>query len=143
MVFQTPEGMDEFITSTRLCDVEHARVKNRARELTENANSPEEAALSIFTFVRDSILFGLDFPDTRASETLERGYGFCVTKTNLQIALLRSVGIPARFHRVDIRKDILKGTFPALSYHTAGKSINDSAGYNVAIRLDITVYGAI
>ena len=90
MIFQTPEGMDDFLKPTVLCDYEHSQIKNMARKLTENAKSPEEAALCIFNFVRDKIIFGLDFPGTKASDTLEKGYGFCVTKTNLQIALLRA-----------------------------------------------------
>ena len=62
--------------------------------------------------MRDKIPFGMDFFYTKASETLKKGYGFCITKTNLQIALMRAVGIPARYHQVVLHKDVLKGILP-------------------------------
>ncbi len=47
--------------------------------------------------------FGLDPSDTKASVALRKKYGFCVTKTNLQVALLRSIGVPARSNWRKIR----------------------------------------
>ncbi|GAH95260.1 unnamed protein product, partial [marine sediment metagenome] len=34
----------------------------------------------------------------KASVTLKIRNGFCVTKSNLQVALLRAINIPARYH---------------------------------------------
>jgi len=113
MVFQSPKGMDEFLKPTMLCDRDDNEIKKKAQELTENAKCPKEAALSIFAFVRDQIPFGVDLPYTKASDTLKKAYGYCVTKTNLQIALMRAVGIPSRYHQVVLHKNVLKGIVPS------------------------------
>jgi len=44
---------------------------------------------------------------------LKKEYGDCVNKTNLQIALMRAVGIPSRYHQVVLYKDVLKGILPS------------------------------
>lgn len=112
MKLQAPEGMKEFLEPTDLCDSDNEQIKKKAQELIKDVKTPQEAAIRIFYFVRDQIPFGVDRADTKASETLKKGLGFCVTKTNLQIALLRAIGIPARYHQVVLDKDILKGILP-------------------------------
>ena len=109
MKFQVPEGMQEYVSPTEFCDCDSEEIKQKAEELTKDANSPKEAAMKIFNFVRDQILFAASRTDVKASKTLKDKNGFCVTKTNLQVALLRAVGIPARYHQVVLDKTVLKG----------------------------------
>ncbi|MBU0661659.1 transglutaminase domain-containing protein [Patescibacteria group bacterium] len=85
----------------------------KARRIMGSAQNPVEIARAVFLFVRDHIRFGLDRADRAASETLERSIGFCVNKANLQVALLRAAGLPARFHQVILTKNCLNGIFPA------------------------------
>ena len=128
MQWRRPEGMDEYLMPTKICDCDNEEVKRKAQELVKDASTPKEAAMKIFYFVRDEVAFGLDFTDvktSKASHTLRTRTGFCGLKTNLQIALLRAVGIPARYHRVNIRKELLQGIlsdftykhFPEVLYH--------------------------
>ena len=125
MAWQPPEGMDEYLKPTEFCDSDNEEMKNKARELVKDAATQKEAALSIFYFVRDSIRYALDFTDYKASHALKTRLGFCVHKPNLQVALLRAVGIPARTHRVAVRKEALQGIhsgfasrfFPEVSDH--------------------------
>jgi transglutaminase-like putative cysteine protease len=53
---------------------------------------------------------------SRASQTLKRRYGDCGTKTNLQIALLRGINIPARYHIASLRKEGLKDIISESAY---------------------------
>ena len=108
MKFQVLKVMQEYVKSTEFCDCDNEEIKLKAEDLTKNASSPKEAALNIFHYVRD-FPFAIGRTDTKASKTLKEGKGFCVTKTNLQIALLRAVGIPARYHQVVLHKDAIKG----------------------------------
>lgn len=64
--------------------------------------------LSIFNFVRDKITFTMCEND-RAFQTLEKRYGDCDIKTNLQVALLRAINIPVRYYIASLRKEWLKG----------------------------------
>jgi len=109
MRFQIPEGMQEYVRPTEFCDCDCAGITLKAEELTKDVDSPKEAAMAIFNFVRDRIPFAVSRIDEKASKTLKKGKGFCVTKTNLQVALLRAAGIPARYHQVVLDKTVLKG----------------------------------
>lgn len=113
---QATNTVTQFLTPTRLCDCDGAGVNEKAKDLVGIGGDPTEAALNIFYFVRDRITFGLDFPDARASETLVRGIGFCMTKHNLQMALLRAAGIPSRSHLVQLPKDVNKPITPKFLY---------------------------
>lgn len=123
MKFIPPADLGEYVKATKYCDSDSDEVKIKAREITRNSDSPEKAALSIFSFVRDTFKFGLTPVDQRASETLRGELGWCVTKTNLQIALLRSTGIPARYHQVVVTKKSLKGIVSRLFYRAIDEPI--------------------
>ena len=112
MKFEVPKGMQEYVSPTEFCDCENVEIKQKSEELTMNTNSPKEAAMNIFNYVRDQILFAIGTTEVKASQTLKDKEGYCVTKTNLQVALLRAAGIPARYHQVVLHKDVLKGIIP-------------------------------
>lgn len=112
----------DFLKPTRFCDCDNQEIIAKAKELTQNDNSPKEMALSIFHFVRDQIRYMMcDF--TKASETLDFGFGDCGTKTNLQIALLRSFEIPARYHIASLRKECIRGIVSETLYQEAPDEI--------------------
>ena len=104
--------MTQFLAPTSLCDSDKAEVRDKARRLAGDSRDPTQAALAIFYFVRDEIRFGLNYPDAKASETLDRGTGFCMTKTNLQMALLRAAGVPSRCHLVQLPKEVNRAISP-------------------------------
>ena len=117
MVWESPKGMDEYLRPTELCDCNDPAIRRRAQEIIKDIGTPKEAALLIFHHVRDRILFALDNLDVKASDTLRKGFGLCVGKTNLQVALLRSVGIPARYHQVVLSKNCLKGIVSSTTFN--------------------------
>lgn len=116
MIWQPPEGMDEYLKPTELCDCDNPEIREKANEIIADAKMPREAAVDIFYFVRDQILLAFDH-SAKASETLRSGIGYCATKTNLQVALLRSSGIPARYHQAVLMRNCLKGMIPAFGYN--------------------------
>ena len=118
------EGMDEYLKPTEFCESDNGEIKEKARELVKDAATQKDAALSIFHFVRDSIRFGFDFTDFKASYALKTRLGLCVHKPNLQIALLRAVGIPARSHRVGVKKETLQGIISGFVYGVSPKVID-------------------
>jgi len=115
MLFKAKSGLEEYIKPTELCDCGNPEIINKSNELIGQNSKPKDAAIKIFNFIRDEIPFEANKADEKASDTLQRGSGFCVTKSNLQIALLRAIGIPARYHHVHLRKEILSGVIPAAS----------------------------
>jgi hypothetical protein len=111
-----PDGMDEYLGSTNMCDCDKGQVQDKAKEIVQGAETAKEKALRIFYFVRDEIPYGMDYPNAKASRTLRKGIGCCYNKTNLQIALLRALGIPARCHYVHQFIDLLEPVIPRFVY---------------------------
>jgi len=109
--------MTQFLASTPLTDSDNAKVKEKAKDLAGDGQDPTAAALKIFYFVRDKISFGLYYPDAKASKTLDHGTGFCMTKTNLQMALLRAAGIPSRCHLVQLPKEVNQSWMPPFAFN--------------------------
>ena len=105
MIWQPPEGMDEYLKPTELCDCDNVDLQRKAKEIIKDAGTPKEAAVKIFYFVRDEIPWMPGFSTVKASSILKKKKGQCCNKTNLQVALLRAVGIPARYHQVRVKKE--------------------------------------
>ena len=126
MRFTPPSHLDEYVQSTKYCDSESGEVKAKAEEIIQDADTPGDAALKIFLFVRDEFKFGFTPVDQKASETLQGNLGWCVNKTNLQIALLRSLGIPARYHQIALSKKSLEGIISKTLY----KGMDERIGFH-------------
>ncbi|MGY5874936.1 MAG: transglutaminase-like domain-containing protein [Candidatus Thorarchaeota archaeon] len=115
MDFQKILDDEKYLSPTRFCDCDHPEIISKAKDLTQNDANTITMALSIFHFVRDQIKFMMCEFDT-ASGTLTKRIGDCGTKTNLQVALLRAVNIPARYHIAALRKESIKGLVSELLY---------------------------
>lgn len=123
MHFKAPEELMEFTEATRYCNSDSKQVKEKAEELVKGCHTPDEAALQIHRFVLNQFKFGFTPVNEKASETLQGNLGWCVTKTNLQVALLRSIGIPARYHQVALSKSSLEGIISNTIYRTIREPI--------------------
>ncbi len=73
-----------------------SEIKTLARQLTSDARSEYEAVSAIINWVTDNIKYTFNPPQYDASYTLTTRSGNCQNFAHLSIALLRSVGIPAR-----------------------------------------------
>jgi transglutaminase-like putative cysteine protease len=95
-----------YTAGSDFCDVEHPDIQLLARELIVDASSPRAAAVALFEWVRDQVLYFLGPWNTTASHTLHVREGSCTNKSNLLIALLRAAGIPAAYGvlRVDAQR---------------------------------------
>ena len=99
----------EYLITTPMCDYDHPLVQETARKVVADGQTEQEKAILIFNFVRDSIRFSVAFSKSKASQILKQGYGECITKTNVQVALLRAIGIPARMRWVMAQTKVLTG----------------------------------
>jgi len=73
-----------------------SEIKTLARQLTSDAGNEYEAVSAIINWVTDNIKYTFNPPQYDASYTLTTRSGNCQNFAHLSIALLRSVGIPAR-----------------------------------------------
>ena len=116
MVVESTEEKSINLHPTYFCDCEHQTIIDMAEELTKVCETDKDKALKIFYFVRDAIHFMTDYV-VKASETLKKRYGFCVTKASLHVALLRASGIAARYRLAHLKKECLKGVIATGSYN--------------------------
>lgn len=111
-----------------LADSEHPKIREIARQLTEDAGSDEEKIRGLFFFVRDEIRFG--FPsrpdDLKASEVLAEKLGAGNAKTILFKAFLDAAGLPARIHYGAIDLQVFRGIVPGYMMWVLPKAINHS-----------------
>ena len=95
-------------------DYDNPVVIEKAKELTQNAETIEEKLNALFLYVRDGILFGFnkegDF--IKASEIIKKGIGQCNNKAVLFLALVRALDFKARIHFSTIDIEIQYGIFP-------------------------------
>lgn len=110
--------LNEYLKPARLVDSDSPRIKLKANDLISGINDSRAKAIAIHNFVRDEFLFGFPpgFDRASASATLKRKLGDCKAKTNLFVALLRSIGIPARIHFINIPRPVMKYVFDEKSY---------------------------
>ncbi len=95
----------KYLVPSELCDFDSSvAIKRRALDLLADCRSRKEKFQRIFDFVKE-LPYGLEDWDLKASETLSKGWGMCSGKTNLLIAMLRSIGIPARYRIYGIKAE--------------------------------------
>jgi transglutaminase-like putative cysteine protease len=99
--------MQNYLATTYMSDHDDPWLMKLAEEMINGAITPVEKARRIFGYVRDRVRFGLAYSRSTATQTLKRGYGDCLGKSNAQVALLRSMDIPARFRWAKVESVIL------------------------------------
>lgn len=102
---ETEPDWQRYLQPTLLCDFDReVAIHNKALELTKDTPDKEEKVKQIFSFVRE-FPYSLEDWDVKASETLRRGWGMCSGKSNLMVAMLRSMGIPSRYRVLRIKSE--------------------------------------
>ena len=88
----------QYLKATKNCHVGSPEIKKQAESWIKGAKTPREKALRLYNFVRDKIEYE-KYSNTRygSLKTLKIKKGNCVDQHHLLNALLRTVGIPARY----------------------------------------------
>lgn len=102
------EDLEIYLKPTKFFDFDKKSVKEIALKATEGLNTDKEKAIALFYWVRDQLRYNMYsylpkyHSNLKASTTLRRRNGFCMSKAVTLSTLARAVGIPARIHMVDI-----------------------------------------
>ena len=102
------DDSEEYLKPTYFFDFNHKPVYNKALEIVKGLGSQKEKAVALFYWVRDEIKYNMStyIPSVKAnfkaSVTLRRKNGFCVSKSILLSTFARAIGIPARIHLCDL-----------------------------------------
>jgi hypothetical protein len=95
---QMPSQMRSFLGPEKDIPVNEGNILSQARALTQGSRTVHEAVTVIFNWVVDNFTYdaGRNTPQDGRSVFYNKR-GSCVGYTNLSIAMLRSLGIPARY----------------------------------------------
>ncbi|MHA1489592.1 MAG: transglutaminase-like domain-containing protein [Promethearchaeota archaeon] len=104
------EDFKKYLQPTKFLNFNNPNVKRKALEITKGLKTDKEKVRALFYWVRDEIKYNMMTyvpqvkSNFKASVTLRRRYGFCVSKAILLSTFSRAQqpGIPARIHLVDI-----------------------------------------
>ncbi|MBN2384754.1 transglutaminase family protein [bacterium] len=102
------DELELYRRNTLFCDSEHASMLELADGIKQQHSRTVDRAIAGFYLVRDQIKSGMDRFDVKASETLAKGFGGCVGKNNLLIALMRALDIPARYAANWMDREVLR-----------------------------------
>jgi transglutaminase-like putative cysteine protease len=99
------------LDATEFLDYHHERVRDLVDRSVGDTTTDIDRARALYYAVRDGIhyeVYGADLSrhGLKASSTIERGMGFCVHKSIVYAAALRSVGIPSRIYYGDVRNHL-------------------------------------
>jgi hypothetical protein len=101
---------EHWLAATELLDLGDAKLRMRARALTQLSKTDREKALALYGFVK-RIPFARPFKIKlrTARQVLEAGRGDALDKVGLLVALLRIIDIPARIRWMQIPGSMLRG----------------------------------
>ena len=100
----------DWMVATHLLDLDDPKLRIQALRITQLAITETQKAILIHDYVK-AMPFGCvaGFDHVPAAAVLKAGRGDCHTKGTLFVALLRSVGVPARLRFVTLPSGFLKG----------------------------------
>jgi hypothetical protein len=103
----------DWLSTTPLLDLDDPKLRLKARSLVQLCRTDRDKALAIYRFVKRmpyTKRIKLSYPTAR--DVLNARGGDGDDKATLLIALMRSVGIPARLRYMEMRGDMLRGLIP-------------------------------
>jgi transglutaminase-like putative cysteine protease len=106
-----PYNVEAYLKASACIDSDATPVVTLANSLTNARQTDLEKAVTLYYWVRDSILYnpysvGTTRESLKATATLAAGEGWCVPKAVLLAALCRAVAIPARVGFADVRNHL-------------------------------------
>ena len=102
------EDFSIYLQPTEFFDFDKTIVKKQVKEIVKGLDTVKEKAIALFYWVRNEIKYNMAtyLPNSKsnfkASVTLRRKNGFCVSKSILLSSFARAIEIPARIHLVDL-----------------------------------------
>jgi hypothetical protein len=110
------DAPDAWLGPTELLDLGDAKLRLRARSLTQLAKNDREKSLAIYGFVK-RVPFAKPFKLRLRSprQVLDAGRGDALDKVGLLVALLRIVDIPARIRFMQLPGEMLRGLISHMS----------------------------
>jgi transglutaminase-like putative cysteine protease len=93
----TEGSSNKYLAPSTYVQSEDREITNTAKAIINNTRFESEAVTSLMLWVSDTLKYDINVTKHDASWTLHNKRGTCENYAHLSLALLRSVGIPARY----------------------------------------------
>jgi len=107
-ILQRNEILNDNLAETTYCDYSHPAIAELSNKFLRDSTDIHDLIEKVFLFVRDTIIFGGDHWQVKASETLLKGYGACYNKNLLMISLLRAAKVRSKLMGNPLRNSFTK-----------------------------------
>ncbi|MEZ4870685.1 MAG: transglutaminase family protein [Bdellovibrionales bacterium] len=87
-----------YLNSTEFCDSDNDQIRDLARVITRRAKNEKEAAIEVFEWVKERLVYRVGLYKEPASVSIQKMAGSCSNKANVFVALMRSLNVPAGYH---------------------------------------------
>ena len=91
------QNASEYLAPSKYVQSNDSAIKKTAETLISNSHYESAAVTSIMLWVRDNLKYDANVTNHDAAWTLQNKRGTCENYAQLSLALLRSIGIPARY----------------------------------------------
>ena len=102
----------------KIFDVNAPAIRELIKEKNWDSLVDKNKIIRIFNFVKNDIVFGFSKkPLLSASQVLNEGRGYSLTKSILLKTLFDASGILCRFHAFTVKKDLYQGLLSSMNYN--------------------------
>ena len=103
--------MKEYLAETYFINYSNESVQQFLKETIAENDTPTEKVVKLYYAIRDGWWYhpyriNFEKEKWRASHIVQGKHGHCIDKSNLMIACLRGIGIPARLHLSKVKNHI-------------------------------------
>ena len=91
------KGVSKYLSASKYVQSDEREIKNTAKAITNNTTYESAAVASLMLWVSENLKYDANVSSHDASWTFHNRRGTCENYAHLSLALLRSVGIPARY----------------------------------------------
>lgn len=103
--------MEKYLAETYFINYSDKSIQEFLQKTIDENDTSTEKAVKLYYAIRDGWWYhpyriSFEKPNWRASHTMQRKYGHCIDKSNLMIACLRAIGVPARLNLAKVKNHI-------------------------------------
>lgn len=108
--------LENYLRPTKYCDSDNEKIVDFATRITKGCSNDLDRLKCLFNFIKNHYKYSFGEWRLKASEVVNKKDGMCTTKTNLFVACLRSLNIPAGFHVIKINARDIFGNFTNIKF---------------------------
>jgi len=116
------ENLREFLEPTAYCESGDPEIRQLGSEITKGKKTDTDRAKAIFEWVKENVKYDI-VPLVGAKKVIKRQskFAMCYDKTNLFVAICRSIGVPARYMILDCDLKVNRNDISPKAKHIAAE----------------------